>query len=373
MRLRAIWCAIHLGIFLSASCSTNRAEDAAVKTTPGNDPAPAPAPAPDPGPVPAPDPKTSPVVPPPAFSKGDWVWENPRPNGNAISSFWVAGPDDVWAAGAAATVLHDDGTGWRRMPLEGDEDLHAIWGSSPCDIWAAGDAGAIHHFDGTQWSRVDAGTNATILSLRGTKADDVWAAGTGGTLLRFDGVRWNALPKPRDADLNAVWPFPGGDVWVNVGGQFFGPGEILHGDGTTWVSERQDGGTRYVLWADGPDDVWSVVQGTPTRAARWDGHGWTEMPMLPAQDCPPSLLGSFWGFAGHPWSICAGLGIARFDGSGWTLQRQLARGAYVIGGADPDRVRRSWKRARRDPDPRHRSHMRLERVVAEASDRKSVV
>jgi hypothetical protein len=60
------------------------------------------------------------------------------------------GQDDVWAVGAASTVIHWDGTSWTKIPTPFDDatekpSLRAIWGSSPTDLWIAGDNGTMLH------------------------------------------------------------------------------------------------------------------------------------------------------------------------------------------------------------------------------------
>ncbi|MBN9163970.1 MAG: hypothetical protein J0I07_23585 [Myxococcales bacterium] len=62
------------------------------------------------------------------------------------------GPDDVWAVGDDATVVHYDGKVWSRLatPLDGvnvKPRLFAVWGSSPKDVWIGGN-GVMLHFEG---------------------------------------------------------------------------------------------------------------------------------------------------------------------------------------------------------------------------------
>ena len=64
------------------------------------------------------------------------------------------GPNDVWAVGDDATVLHFDGNVWTRIatPLDAvnvKPRLFAVWGSSPKDLWIGGN-GVMLHFEGDQ-------------------------------------------------------------------------------------------------------------------------------------------------------------------------------------------------------------------------------
>ncbi len=52
------------------------------------------------------------------YSTDGWCWQNPWPQGNAISAVWVASTTYVFAVGSAGpttgrgTILHFDGNSW---------------------------------------------------------------------------------------------------------------------------------------------------------------------------------------------------------------------------------------------------------------------
>ncbi len=58
-------------------------------------------------------------------------------------------PDDIWAVGDDATVVHWDGDSWTRLVTPFDEAvtkprLFAVWGSGPDDVWIGGNAVLLH-------------------------------------------------------------------------------------------------------------------------------------------------------------------------------------------------------------------------------------
>ena len=62
------------------------------------------------------------------------------------------GPNDVWAVGDDATVLHFDGKAWTRVATPFDTvsakpRFFAVWGSSSKDVWIGGN-GVMLHFEG---------------------------------------------------------------------------------------------------------------------------------------------------------------------------------------------------------------------------------
>ncbi len=54
---------------------------------------------------------------------------------------WGTHADDVWAVGSGGTILHFDGSEWRRIPLDpgytkvGLKDTLSITRGSPDDVW----------------------------------------------------------------------------------------------------------------------------------------------------------------------------------------------------------------------------------------------
>jgi hypothetical protein len=66
------------------------------------------------------------------------------------------------------------------------EDLRAVWGPRPDDVWAVGDDATVIHWDGQSWSTIDVPFPETnrpqLLAVSGI-GSDVWIAGE-RTLLR---------------------------------------------------------------------------------------------------------------------------------------------------------------------------------------------
>src|SRR5262245_26005951 len=86
-------------------------------------------------------------------SQGGWCWEDPLPQGNILRGVWGTSATDVWAVGEAATLLHFDGSTWRRINFGTDvTNIESVWGSAPDDVWAAGNYGVIVHWDGSTWT-----------------------------------------------------------------------------------------------------------------------------------------------------------------------------------------------------------------------------
>ena len=50
---------------------------------------------------------------------GDWIWENPLPQGNDLNSVWAVSASDRFAVGDVGTILHFDGSTWTEMESRG--------------------------------------------------------------------------------------------------------------------------------------------------------------------------------------------------------------------------------------------------------------
>src|SRR4051794_13236243 len=169
-----------------------------------------------------------------------------------LRSVTALGRSDVWAVGWEAgdrrrpLILHDDGTGWVRVP---GPDLGPVGGVlngvaalAPDDVWAVGHLDAadpagpsqtlVLHWTGDGWQRKDspspgAGGNE-LLSVAAAGHDDIWCAGfTGGPepdgstealLLRYDGAVWQTVPpegppQPQPSLFSDIAVLSGTDIY----------------------------------------------------------------------------------------------------------------------------------------------------------------
>jgi hypothetical protein len=271
-------------------------------------------------PEPASDPSPPVVEPPPPAGPGwcsadGWCWLHPDPHGNDLHAVWALAPDDAWAVGDSATVVHWDGKAWSRVALDVPTglDLRAIWAAGPERIFVAGEDGSVSifdgrslpiakverhelhpllsidalwgssaqdvhaltgtingesllfHYDGATWTRVDPHPlpNATLLA--GSAADDVWLFGTYEGAARFDGSAWQREPtKGRDWSSHDAWigKVDGFPRAVVVGGD----DHFVHHDGRKWKVGRKTrelatnvaklGTTLTAVTASSSGDIW---------------------------------------------------------------------------------------------------------------------
>ena len=116
----------------------------------------------------------------------------------ALLGIWGSSGSDIWAVGAALTILHsaDNGVSWTVVspgPATSTLDLapltlHAVWGASPTNVYAVGEDGTILHWDGRNWSRMamvlaPGGGPGFLTAVWGSSATDIYLVGWAGTIL----------------------------------------------------------------------------------------------------------------------------------------------------------------------------------------------
>ena len=116
---------------------------------------------------------------------------------------------NVWAAGAAGTLLHFDGKLWESVESNTDAFLSGLWGSGPSDVWACGNRGPCS-------------TRRSALGLcsernHGRLKAPLWAKckiDLGGRYTRSDSaLRGPLAESPKRCDRDSVWRLRGMNAW----------------------------------------------------------------------------------------------------------------------------------------------------------------
>ncbi len=177
---------------------------------------------------------------------------------------WVFGfsDEDVWVVGNGGSVLHYDGSRWRRQSTPTEEDLWGIWGAGSDELWAVGGSGrpdaeaTLLRYDGDAWELVElpeferAGVHA-LFKIWGASKDEIFAVGQNGIVLQYDGDEWQEQLVGASDDLIGVWGTGPNDV-LAVGGR--GGGVISHYDGKEWT-------TTTLFRVPGINGVWMQTPG----------------------------------------------------------------------------------------------------------------
>lgn len=164
--------------------------------------------------------------------------------------------EDVYAVGAAGTMLHFDGAAWSPFPSPSDTSLFAVTITADGGLFVVGDDGLRARFAGTAWEAVT--EQSWYLGVWGASETDVFAVGAGGDVSHYDGVSWEAMPNPAGMPLFDVWGTSARDVYA-VGFD----GIIIHYDGNQWVMVDSGQVTGHLsalrgVWGASTSDVLAV-------------------------------------------------------------------------------------------------------------------
>jgi len=245
-----------------------------------------------------------------------WEWGNRLPQGNALRAVWGSSPGMVWAVGDHGTILHFDGSDWRRMPSGSEDNLYAIWGTSWSNIFAVGERGTILRSNGYTWALMDnPESSQDLYGVWGTSANDVFAVGENGTILHYNGTSWQAQSANWD-QYRGIWGVASNNVFV------VGDWSVQHWNGTSW-SAMETAGACYLraIWGSSASDVYAASNSGIIW--HYNGSAWSSTDLT---DYPP--LTSIWGLSSSLiYAAGEGTDVYRFDGISWAVDSSAPSGS----------------------------------------------
>lgn len=253
-------------------------------------------------------------------------------NSDTHDLWWVQAVDGAtFAAGSGATVLIDDGSGFRRLETPwglGAHTIYGLWASSADDLWVvggfAGRDGFIWHYSGGEWTEVPMpddvprsadGAAPALFKVWGRSADDIWIVGTAGTALHYDGTTWKVVPTGTSELLFTVHGNADGVVVV-------GPSTVLVGDATGLTDDTPEG-AGILQGACREDDGTIIVTGASASVwSRESGGEWSQH--VNASGVSPESLhavwvddqGGRWAVGGSVLSAALDKGTILYEGDG---------------------------------------------------------
>lgn len=194
----------------------------------------------------------------------------------------MAAPNDGWAVGHNAAIMHYDGAHWlpdveasRLFP----QGASAISAASRSNVWLSTSSGTIAQYDGNTWKAMPTtgleGTPYIIFGLSMPSATEGWAVGgigntSTGVLLRYAGGVWQKVGA-YDCYLNGIVMLSAREGWA-AGCR----GTILHFHDGAWQTVRGGGDTKdedlSAISMASPGAGWAVGRGGVI--LRYTGGGW---------------------------------------------------------------------------------------------------
>ena len=116
-----------------------------------------------------------------------------------LYSIWYFDDNNVWVC--SGFPKHWDGYEWTMYHLQNmglDVSVEHIWASSPSDIYFVGYEGSIVHYDGSTFRKMTSGTTCKLDDVYGIDENTIWAVGSAvgefqSVILFYDGTKWITL------------------------------------------------------------------------------------------------------------------------------------------------------------------------------------
>lgn len=96
---------------------------------------------------------------------GSWIWENPWPQGDTLTSVWAADNQNVWAVSESGAIIKWDGIRWIAQNTGTTARLYGVWGIDANNVWAVGWGGTILKWDGDSWRAQASGTAKDLWTI----------------------------------------------------------------------------------------------------------------------------------------------------------------------------------------------------------------
>ncbi len=151
-----------------------------------------------------------------------------------LRSVWGSSPDDVWAVGSQGTIIHWNGSEWKKVQSPTQMYLIDIWGNAPDNIYAVGatltNQYELLHYNGIGWKLISDQIPFGLWMFR-----SIWIDKSGkGVIVGnkgffYDGKNWNLIPDNRFVRLQRVRGSGMNNIFA--GGQY---GNLLHYNGIHW-------------------------------------------------------------------------------------------------------------------------------------------
>lgn len=209
------------------------------------------------------------------FDGAEWQVERPEIAASAtgegvLRDVFVAG-DEIIAVGDRGTILvSQGGEAFAEVTSPTTEHLYGVFGVDAAEVYVVGAAGTMLHRDGDGWRAVTTGGVSADLRDGYALAPGVaWAGGQDGTVIALEEGVWGPLDTSmlsRQIHVRSVWAAAEDDVY------FAGLGGVARLDGSAFSVVVEGNYYYHSVWGTGPDDV--SVAGPYAGFERFDGDMW---------------------------------------------------------------------------------------------------
>lgn len=193
---------------------------------------------------------------------------------------------DIWVVGSLP--IYGDGNNWQvydlRTTVDPNLSLTSVWGTNTSNIYFGGRSGSMAHYNGNNWEKLTnpSGTDQLdIYDIQGFKEGEeykIYAVAAKQSvnlekkILKIEGTKVTELPVTGiQYSIRSLWGKPG-SVYYAVGGEMYKKQDIKSSE--PWVSFQQ-GITRYYLYSiDGQAENDIAVCGSYGELLHYNGSTW---------------------------------------------------------------------------------------------------
>jgi hypothetical protein len=149
-------------------------------------------------------------------------WQNPLPQGNRLASVRAIASNDVWAVGAAGTILHWDGTRWSLVPSGTTNHLNDLWAYNAQTMWVVGHGSTILRYTPPGFAADAVAGLGDLYAVRGIDPQKVWAAGSNNAAAKWNGMQWLQPGAGIAITYRGIWPEDVNQAWAcTMGGSIW--------------------------------------------------------------------------------------------------------------------------------------------------------
>lgn len=209
------------------------------------------------------------------FDGAEWQVERPEIAASAtgegvLRDVFVAG-DEIIAVGDRGTILvSQGGEAFAEVTSPTTEHLYGVFGVDAAEVYVVGAAGTVLHRDGDGWKAVTVdGISADLRDGFALAPGLAWAGGQDGTVIALEEGIWGPLDTSmlgRLIHVQSVWAAAADDVY------FAGLGGVAHRDGSAFAIVLEGNYYYHSVWGTGPDDI--DVAGPYAGLDHFDGDAW---------------------------------------------------------------------------------------------------
>ncbi len=220
------------------------------------------------------------------------------------------GADDIFAVGerwgptiyGTSFIIHYDGKLWTEQQTPGGNRLMSVWVNSPSDAWACGLNGTLLHYNGTEW-RKDSVSIATAVgsffylsSIVRTPSNEMFMLGSAYEVMPGNLLKWTYYFFRREAELWTLVDTFVREPWEELGkwgtekltvlpsGTMYSVDMygVFQWNGERWINRYQYLYTTTAVFGTGDDNLF--VTGGHGLLAHYDGVNWFEYTHLAQQN-----------------------------------------------------------------------------------------